>query len=83
MSGCTSDQADDGRGDGHHLHDCLVRPPTATEPGELCIRRERSGLIRAGRTYTAWASASDECGNVSAPAAVGAIHVPHDRSGRR
>lgn len=72
---CQSDQADNGRGDGNTINDCVV----SHDAQKICVRAERSGRDREGRRYAVSISATDECGNTSVPVVIGNIHVPHDR----
>lgn len=79
LIGCVSDQPDDATGDGSTEGDCAVSPAGDS----LRARAERDGARPEGRTYTVLAEAFDACGNVSAPAAVGRVHVPRDQGGGR
>jgi hypothetical protein len=80
--GCASDQpenqqgdADRGvNGDGDTTDDCVV----AADGSGFCVRAERLGQCKAGRTYAVAVRATDACGN-AADAAI-SIHVPHDQS---
>lgn len=75
FAACVSDQPEDGRGDGNTEGDCIV-----VSDDEVCFRAERQGGRRAGRTYEVFGVAEDACGNVSAPAFIGSLVVPHDAS---
>lgn len=69
LSGSSS-QPDNGLGDGDTTGDIAVGTDA------VCVRAERQGGDRGGRTYTITARARDAAGNVSA--AVGAaVRVPH------
>jgi streptogramin lyase len=95
FAGCASDQPDEARdpddpgwnGDGHTTDDCVVDP----DGHWICVRAERAGTgpgdrglpgpsAQEGRRYGVAIVASDGCENVSAPAVLGHIHVPHDQS---
>ncbi len=71
--GCASDQLDDGAGDGATQADCVI----ADDGLSFCVRAERAGLLVEGRRYAVTIEAEDACGNVSAPALIGRVHVPH------
>ena len=74
VTDCSSNQPDDGLGDGHTTDDCLI-----TNGGRgVCVRSERLGDDPAGRTYTVIVAATDQCGN--AAVTEGQIYVPHDQS---
>ena len=79
IAGCTSDQPDDGLGDGSTSGDCVV----SSDGASLAVRSERSGLhggAHVGRRYVVTVVAVDGCGNASTPTAVATIAVPHDQS---
>ena len=78
FAGCTSDQPDDGHGDGHTNGDCVVDP--AGE--EVCARSERSGSERDGRSYLLDGQATDAAGNTSGATPFGRLFVPHDQRSR-
>ena len=65
----TSDEPDDGLGDGD------ASPDIAVDGGQVRLRAERSGTGR-GRTYTISASATDVAGNVARGSAT--CFVPHN-----
>lgn len=69
----TSDQPDDGTGDGSTVDDVVVFPD------RVCLRAERAGNDRSGRTYTVLVHAVDASGNESTPE-VQVVVVPHDQS---
>jgi MYXO-CTERM domain-containing protein len=64
-----SSQPDNGRGDGNSRSDILFGP------GGFCVRSERSGGDKAGRTYTATISVTDASGNETLRDVE--LHVPH------
>lgn len=72
---CSSDQPDNGAGDGNTVDDCVL---DADLQG-FCARSERQGHLQAGRRYSLDAEATDACGNVSNATEIGNIHVPHDQ----
>jgi hypothetical protein len=76
FSDCKSDQPDDGIGDGHTIHDCVISP----DGKQFCVRAERAGGDPAGRHYSVMISAIDACGNKSDTVTIGYIYVPHDES---
>ncbi|HEX5754605.1 MAG TPA: hypothetical protein VFZ09_50945 [Archangium sp.] len=69
----TSSQPADGTGDGSTAVDAAVLPGGES----LCLRAERAGSERAGRTYRASLEVSDASGN-SAHGEV-LVEVPHDQ----
>lgn len=71
--GCTSDEPDEGTGDGDFPNDCIVSP----NGQEICVRSERAGNLN-DRHYTILGVAVDACGNRSAPQPIAVITVPHD-----
>lgn len=81
---CVSNQCDDApcpakpgeNGDGNTINDCIYDPLN----DRLTVRSERAGTDPAGRTYSLFMTASDGCGNESAPVVVFTVHVPHDQS---
>jgi len=73
---CTSDQADNGRGDGNTTDDCVLD----TDAQGFCARSERSGRVAAGRHYGLDILATDVCGNVSSSTDIGNVYVPRDKS---
>lgn len=77
ITGCASDQPDDGRGDGRTAGDCVIEPGG----GGVLVRAERDGARPEGRHYVVSAVATDRCGNTSAAAPIGTVRVPHDESG--
>ncbi|MGH9318565.1 MAG: hypothetical protein ACRD3V_01545 [Vicinamibacteria bacterium] len=74
FTACTSDQPDDGAGDGSTTNDCVLSP----DPQGFCARAERAGGISAGRRYLLNVEAVDACGNASAFTDIGNVHVPHN-----
>lgn len=76
FSTCTSDQPDNGPGDGDTVDDCVLDQDLQG----FCARAERQGHVRAGRRYSLGAEATDICGNVSDATEIGNIHVPRDES---
>jgi len=72
--GCSSNQPDDGLGDGHTLADCRL----AEDGSAVCLRAERLGNDPAGRIYSVTLAATDACGNVATSTAE--VFVPHDQS---
>jgi hypothetical protein len=76
FTSCTSNQPDNGHGDGNTINDCTV---DADGQG-FCARSERTGNGAGGRRYRLDVQAVDLCGNVSSPSTqIGAIHVPKDQ----
>ncbi len=79
FAACTSDQPDDApdtgdvNGDGHTVHDCVL----GQDADDVCARAERAGTDEEGRRYTLEIQATDVCGNVSGPTAIGRLAVPH------
>jgi hypothetical protein len=71
---CTSDQPEDGPGDGSTLDDCVLDPDSQG----FCARSERAGGLLDGRRYRLDATATDTCQNVSSATEIGSVHVPHD-----
>lgn len=71
---CSSDEPDNGRGDGNTVEDCRVLSSDIVE-----FTRERQGT-EDGRVYALELAIADSSGN-TAPAALG-ILVPHDRRSR-
>jgi len=69
FTGGTSDQPDDGPGDGSTRNDIVVHP------GSVCVRAERQGGDPDGRQYTVAIQARDAAGNASASQFL--IRVPH------
>lgn len=86
--GCVSSQPDDApdpsdpngyNGDGNTTDDCVV----SDDGNTIWVRAERAGGgidAQLGRYYGIAVVATDGCGNESAPAIAGTVHVPHDRS---
>jgi hypothetical protein len=74
FSATTSNESEDGRGDGHTAPDFL------SGGGGFCLRAERSGG-GGGRLYTVEVRAVDAAGNTSADAVPVEVRVPHDQSG--
>lgn len=74
---CTSNEPEDGLGDGHFEPDCTI----SADGEEACMRAERSGTGE-GRLLTLWGIARDACGNESEPSPVGEVVISHDRRGR-
>ena len=72
----TSDEAENGLGDGDTAPDWAVETATASLANVL-VRAERSGLGN-GRVYTISATATDRAGNGSS-AAGGTVTVPHNQ----
>jgi hypothetical protein len=87
LAGCPSDQPDDAAGgargadawgDGATVADCTV----ATDGTSVSVRVERAGggaTSQVGRRYAVLVTATDACGNQSAPTPIGYIHVAHDQ----
>jgi len=75
LTGCVSDQPEDGLGDGHTSDDCVMDPAREW----VCARAERSGLEKDGRSYTLGVEATDTAGNSSGETGFGRLFVPHDR----
>jgi len=73
---CSSDQPDNGPGDGNTVDDCVLDEDVQG----FCARVERAGMIKAGRRYDLDIEATDVCGNVSVATEIGNIHVPRDMS---
>jgi hypothetical protein len=79
--GCRSDQPDDQQGsddrgingDGNTDDDCVV----ADDGSGFCVRSERLGQCKAGRTYGVTIDARDACGLIAE--IVVSLHVPHDQ----
>jgi hypothetical protein len=69
----TSSETEDAKGSGNTAPDWLI-----TGDATANLRAERSGTNKAGRVYTITIQATDEAGNVSAPATV-TVKVPHSR----
>lgn len=76
LTSVTSDQPDDGVGDGHTTDD-VQEADIGTSDLSFLVRRERAGGGANGRTYTATYTATDASGN--ATVATATIQVPHDR----
>ena len=74
ITGCASNQPDNGLGDGNTEDDCLIAP----DGQSLMVRAERQGGEPAGRDYAVEVVATDGCGNVSPPSTGAIVHVPHD-----
>jgi hypothetical protein len=70
--GGTSNQADNGTGDGNTTGDLVVHSDA------VCARAERDGKVLDGRVYTIAARVADAAGNQSDVSFV--IDVPHDHS---
>jgi hypothetical protein len=70
-----SDEADDGRGDGHTVTD-VQGAAIGTDDRVFLLRAERSGRGN-GRVYTVTYSARDDSGNVTTVSAQ--VRVPHSR----
>jgi MYXO-CTERM domain-containing protein len=68
----SSDQADNGLGDGNTDNDLVVKPDS------ICARAERDGRVLFGRTYAIKATATDTAGNQGE--LTFDITVPHDFS---
>jgi hypothetical protein len=73
---CSSDQPDNGKGDGNTADDCVLDPDLQG----FCARSERQGEVMDGRRYSLDIEATDVCGNVSVATEFGNIHVPHDQN---
>ena len=73
---CSSDQPDNGKGDGNTVDDCVLDPDLQG----FCARSERQGEVMDGRRYSLDIEATDVCGNVSVATEFGNIHVPHDQN---
>lgn len=69
----TSSEAEDVKGSGNTAPDWQI-----TGDATANLRAERSGTNKAGRVYTITIQATDEAGNVSAPATV-TVTVPHSK----
>jgi hypothetical protein len=76
FNSCTSDQPDNGLGDGDTALDCIFDP----DAQGFCARSERAGGLAGGRRYEAAITAIDGCGNLSVSTGIGNIHVPHNES---
>ena len=70
---CTSNQPDDGSGDGSTTGDCVLD----ADARGFSARSERAGGSAAGRRYEVAIKALDACANVSASTETGNIYVPH------
>jgi hypothetical protein len=80
LSGCASNQPANDRGDGNTEQDCIV----AADGSWIDLRAERDGRRAVARHYTLLVTATDECGNTSAPMPAFDVLVPRDASpGRR
>jgi len=75
LASITSDEPDNGRGDGNTTGD-VAGAEFGADDREFQLRAERRGG-GAGRTYTVTYEAVDASGNVAAAAAT--VFVPHDR----
>jgi len=73
---CSSDQPDNGLGDGETIDDCVLD----VDLQGFCARSERQGHVRGGRRYNLGAEATDACGNVSLATEIGNIYVPRDEA---
>jgi hypothetical protein len=79
---CSSDQCDDApcpehpgqNGDGNTTDDCTYDAAA----DRVCMRAERAGNVKAGRTYTVSVAAQDNCGNAADAATLLTVHVPHN-----
>ena len=69
----TSDESDDGKGDGHTLDDIVI----ADDGKSVDLRIERQGM-EDGRVYTVYIQAVDERGNIATEPFE--VQVPHDRN---
>ncbi len=74
VEAATSSQSVLGGGSGNTSPDVVVFPD------HICLRAERDGTERVGRTYTVTLAGMDFAGNRSGPIPV-EIQVPHDQSG--
>jgi hypothetical protein len=71
----TSNQPDNGKGDGNTVDDVLYGE------GGTCVRAERAGKGKNGRTYNVLIEVADDSGNTTWGNAY--IRVPHDQSKKR
>ena len=76
LSRCVSDQPANALGDGNTERDCVVSPDGTWAD----VRAERQGTEDVARHYTLLVTATDECGNASAPSPAFQVVVPHDAS---
>ncbi len=74
FTACSSDQPDNGAGDGDTVNDCVL----GVNAESFCARSERQQNKKAGRHYALDVAATDQCNNVSAATQIGNIYVPHD-----
>jgi hypothetical protein len=75
LSSITSNEPEDGRGDGH-TQDDIQAAELGTSDTQIKLRSERSGP-GGGRVYTIVYTASDNSGNTTQAAAQ--VHVAHDQ----
>lgn len=73
----TSSQPDNGTGDGNTVDD-IQGADIGTDDRNFCVRAERAGGDKAGRTYTAVYEVVDAAGNVTQTETK--IYVKHDQS---
>lgn len=76
LTSITSNEPDDGLGDGRHTAD-VIEAEYGTFDTDFQVRKERSGH-GTGRTYTVTYTATDYAGNVTTATAT--ITIPHDQS---
>ncbi|MFL6333372.1 MAG: BPSS1187 family protein [Pyrinomonadaceae bacterium] len=76
LTSITSDQPDDGGGDGDTKGD-IQDAAFGTFDRTFLLRAERDGSDRRGRTYTVTYTATDASGNRTRKSAT--VHVPHTR----
>jgi hypothetical protein len=74
LTSITSDQPDDGTGDGDTAGD-IEDAQVDTLDRSFLVRAERSGGDKNGRTYTVTYTATDASGNKTNASAT--VHVPH------
>jgi len=68
----TSDEADEGLGDGDFPNDIVI-----IDPFHIQLRAERSGVNKTGRTYTLTYIVTDACGNFTTGSV--SVYVPFDQ----
>jgi hypothetical protein len=76
LTSVTSDQPDDGLGDGHTSGD-VQEADLGTADLSFSVRSERAGVGPNGRTHTATYTATDGSGNQTV--ATGTVHIAHDQ----
>lgn len=78
IASCSSNQPDNGTGDGNTTGDCQI----SADRLSVCVRAERAGNGPTPRVYTIVGVARDDCGNASEPTPIATISVPHNNSGK-